>query len=627
MKINTFIAIATILFCGINANATDYVLYESWNNCSDGKLPEGWNTVGTDKTPSGYAASYFEYGDGMKVMTLPGSLQPYAVSYSTTLEGGKVDTKLITPEFTVPSSGAILSFTAVNYDPEGSVANKIGVFAVDKSSITEESIFTVRVPSNNVGEPANYTLSLDDYAGHEISLIIVNEGSGAGLLGIGTIFVSEYVGEIKDYTPLFTSVEESRKLKLEVGLLAPCKGFTATLTTSTGIEETYSSNKDLSEVYKYYDIPFKGFFTLKKDEVMEYTVTVTPNMENATPLVLRGSTGCCDGFPMVCVEEEGTGEKCGYCPAGAAGLEKFASEYGDRFIGIGIHCTDAFSTGVMEAADYANPFVTNPYFPIESLPGAMFNRKVSQSPTLFDEMDILVANLMKERSVAETKINTVVYDDATHAVSVRFSTRLALPLIGIELKAAVVLLADGLTGSDRKWWQYDYYSGTSKSDFLKQASVSWWPYMQFYCEYPTQFISPTDMTYNHVAMGIYPDFFGNGCPLKSDWTDKDKDESEISFVMPMQEVVDGFGVQNVDNTSVVALIFNGRTGEIIAADKLHASKYGPSGIESIAEDANPIRSYFIDLSGLCHTTAPKGISIRVTEFSDGSIQTKKTVIR
>lgn len=260
MKIKTFIAIATILFCGINANATDYVLYESWNNCSDGKLPEGWNTVGTDKTPSGYAASYFEYGDGMKVMTLPGSLQPYAVSYSTTLEGGKVDTKLITPEFTVPSSGAILSFTAVNYDPEGSVANKIGVFAVDKSSITEESIFTVRVPSNNVGEPANYTLSLDDYAGHEISLIIVNEGSGAGLLGIGTIFVSEYVGEIKDYTPLFTSVEESRKLKLEVGLLAPCKGFTATLTTSTGIEETYSSNKDLSEVYKYYYCcPIKNF--------------------------------------------------------------------------------------------------------------------------------------------------------------------------------------------------------------------------------------------------------------------------------------------------------------------------------------------------------------------------------
>ncbi len=349
MKIIRHLALVLmILGSSMTALANHYNLYEDWSNCTDSSLPEGWTTIGTDKTPSGYAASFFEYGDGMKVMELPGSPTPYVVSYSTTLEGGKVDTRLISPAFNVPEAGGILSFTAVNYDPDGSVANKIEVFVVEQGDKkNEESVFITRVPSNNVGTPATYNLSLGDYAGREISLVIANEGTGAGLLGIGTIFVSEYVGMIEDSTPLFTSKEESRKLSVGVKLLAPCKGFSASLTTSTGIEEDYSSNKDLSEALTLYNLPFKSSFTLNKGEVMEYTISVTPNMDGATPLVLTGSTGCGDGFPMVCVEEEGTGEKCGYCPGGAAGLEKFSDEYGERFIGIGIHCTETFNTGVM----------------------------------------------------------------------------------------------------------------------------------------------------------------------------------------------------------------------------------------------------------------------------------------
>ncbi|MBD5356948.1 MAG: hypothetical protein HDR88_08105 [Bacteroides sp.] len=623
MKLTKYLAIALLLLCSrFSSHAAEYALYEDWSTCADGKLPEGWTTTATDKTPSGYAASFFEYGEGVKVMELPGSTLPYAVSYSTTLEGGKVDTRLISPTFTVPTAGAILSFSAVNYNPEGSVANKIEVLVAEEDS-KEESILIARIPSNSVSNPANYNLSLGAYAGKELSLVIANEGTAAGLLGIGSILVTEYVGEFIDTTPLFTSTEENHKLSMAVRLLAPCKGFSATLTTSTGIEETYTSNKDLSEALNLYTLPFKSTFSLKKGEVMEYTVSVTPNMEGATPLVLTGSTGCGDGFPMVCVEEEGTGEKCGYCPGGAAGIEKFSNEYGNRFIGIGIHCTSAFSTGVMESPTYAEPFVNNPYFPIVSLPSAILNRKISQSPTYFDDMDTAVAKITEETSVAETQINSVVYDEDTHTVKVRFSTRLALPLVGTDLKAAVVLLADSLTGSDIKWWQYDYYSGTSKEDFLKQANESWWEYMKFYCEYPAELISPTDMTFNHVAMGIYPDFFGNGCPLRSDWTDGAVDESEISFVMPMQEVADGFGVQNPANTSVVALIFNGRTGEIIAADKAHASTYEVTGIESIQEDAAPLRSYFIDMNGVHHAVAPKGVSIKVTEYSDGTIRTEK----
>lgn len=632
MNINLpHIVAATIMaFAGFTgAQATDYTLYEDWSNCPDGSLPAGWTTVGTDKTPTGYAASFFGYGEGMKVMELPGAEGFYATSYSSTLEGGKVDTRLISPVFTVPSAGAILSFSAVNYNPEGEVANKIEVYVTDTDSgNTGESIFVTRIAANNIGSSEMCNISLGDYAGREISLVIANEGTNAGLLGIGTVTVSEYVGEIYDNTPMFTPVEETRKMTLSVGLLAPCKGFTATLTTSTGIDETYTSTKDLSQNFTSYALPFKSSFSLTKGEVMQYTVTVTPDMEGATPLILKGSTGCGEGFPSVCVEEEGTGEKCGYCPAGTAGLEKFSDLYGDRFIGIGVHCTDIFSTGVMESPTYAEPFVNNPAFPIESLPTAILNRRMEQSPTLFDEIQMTVEKILAENSVATTEITSVVYDEITNEVSVRFNTRLALPLTDTDLHAAAVLLADNLTGSDIKWWQYDYYSGTSKEQFLSEADESWWPYMQFYCEYPAQRISPTDLAFNHVAMGIYPDFNGYGCPLRSDWTDGEATSSEISFTMPMQEEANGFGVQNPADTSVAVLIFDSRTGAIIAADRLDASRYETSAVPvHTAETPVPLRTYYITTDGLRSVTPTPGISLRVTEYTDGTRNTEKILTR
>lgn len=601
------------------------VLHEDWTDCETGSLPSGWTTVGTTKTPGGVAAEYFSYGDGMKVMSLPGSETPYAVSYSTTLEGGKVDTRLASPELIIPSSGGILSFQAVNYNPEGAVANKIEVYVHDEATGAEESVFMTRVAANTVSTPATYNVSLGSYAGKEISLIFANEGTNAGLLGIGAITVCEYIGKIYDTTPLFSPKEQGRKLSLSVGLFAPCYGFDARLTTSTGLEETFTSSKDLSGSYQIYELNSKKSFTLRRGEVMEYTLTVTPKMEGATPLEYTGSTGCAEGYPSVCVEEEGTGEKCGYCPAGAAGLDKFTDDFGDRFIGIAVHCTEAFSTGVMEAPSYAEPFLNNPAVPIDGLPAAVLNRRLTTSPTAFNEINNTVSSMVNETSIAETQIESVTYDADSHNVNVKFKTTLALALPSAELNAATVLLADGLTGSDNKWWQKNYYSGTSKQQFLTQADESWWEYMQFYCEYPSEKISPTDMTFNHVAMGIYPDYYGAGCPLKSDWSDAESQESEISFEMPMQEEANGFGVQDAQKTSVVVLIFNARTGEIIAADKMDASSYQMADVKAIPEITEPTEVYYIGIDGVRYATAPKGLSIKVSVHPQGTLTTEKII--
>lgn len=281
----------------------------------------------------------------------------------------------------------------------------------------------------------------------------------------------------------------------------------------------------------------------------------------------------------------------------------------------------------MEAPSYATPFVNNPAFPIESLPDAVLNRKLSQNPTLFDNMDQSVADILSGTSIAETKIQTVQYDKDSHNVKVKFTTKLALPLRHAYLRAAVVLLANDLKGSSLKWRQHNYYSGTTKEQFLEKANEAWWEYMQFYCEYPTDNISPTDMSFNHVAMGIFPDFYGEGYQLKEDWSDNTPDVSEIEFVMPMQTEPNGFGVQDSNNTTVVALVFDTRSGEIIAADSVDASSYNSTDSNNIIRtDATPLSIHYFTLDGMRHSAAPKGIAVKVTTYSDGSIKTEKIMV-
>ncbi len=52
-----------------------------------------------------------------------------------------------------------------------------------------------------------------------------------------------------------------------------------------------------------------------------------------------------------------------------------------------------------------------------------------------------------------------------------------------------------------------------------------------------------------------------------------------------------------------------------------------SGIGSIGEDATPVNIYFVDINGVRHSIAPKGFSIRVSEYSDGTVRSEKVFLR
>lgn len=576
---------AAVILC-LTAVTTDAQTFfsHSWTD-SDQGLPDGWTTVGTDKTPSGEGASHFKK-EGWKVMENEAYPSPFAASFSSTEEGGKVETWLISPELDVPQCGGFIEFPSWT-SGGGSTACKMTVRISLSGSSTDDfnqsPLLTTRIkPADGI---SLQSINLSEFAGKSIRLAILNEGTQAGMLCIGNLTGYICKSSVSNSTPLIAAPGQFITVKLNLDIRAVCNGFDATITTSTGKTSSSACNKNLSEGLNNYKLSFSC--GAPDNDVLSYTVTITPRLEAATPIVVTGSTAISDGFPQTCLMEEGTGENCGYCPAGVAAIERFRDMYPDRFFGVGIHCTEAFSTGVMENPEYADPFVRN--LKINSLPSAVLNRSVTTSPSDFNSTDSAVKKILDGRSAARVVIDRVDCDMQTGETCVSFTSEMCAPLTGVQINACAILSADNLTGTSRKWFQSNYFSGMSKEDFLKQADVSWWPYMKFWCEYPSQKVSPSDRMFNDVAMGVYPDFDGQGCHLPSDWNKTLRKSESISFIMPMQQEYDGFGVQKIENTAVSVVLVNGGDGTVIAATQVKAKDYNKqlSGVEyTVNNDAS-----------------------------------------
>lgn len=564
------IIVWAILTAGISLSHAQTFLYEDWTGAT-GSLPAGWATTSTDKTPDGEAAEWFSKGEGWKVMDNGNYSGQFAASYSSTVEGGKVDTWLISPEFEVPAAGGFVEFPVWTIGPADTPACKMSVRMTTEGStpdsFTDNALLTTRI--RHADGVTSQMVSLAGYAGKKVRMAIVNEGTQAGILGIGAIGGSVCKINVSNRTPLLIAPGSDVSVSLSLDIQAICRGFDVTLTTSEGASATKSYNKEINGSLRGYEIAFPlGHPT---GDILTYTVEVAPRMEGVTPTELSGSLAIGEGYPQTCLMEEATGENCGYCPAGSAAIERFTDMYPGRFIGVGVHCTRQFSTGVMENPEYAEPYLAS--FLIEGLPNAVLNRNMKVSPTDYAGIDEAVRTLLEAQSAGNIVIDRVDCDMATGETTVRFTAGLCAPLTGVRLNACVILSADNLTGTSRKWYQSDYFSGTTEEEFLKNADASWWPYMKFWCEYPDTKVSPTDRAFDHVGMGVYPDFYGDGCKLPEDWSDGKAKSEAITFAMPMQTEYDGFGVQDVNDTAVTIVLLNAGDGSVVAAQQVKAADY------------------------------------------------------
>lgn len=243
------------------------------------------------------------------------------------------------------------------------------------------------------------------------------------------------------------------------------------------------------------------------------------------------------------VIEEGTGTWCGWCPRGAVAMDALINDASrPNFIGIAVHNGDP-----MTVAAYDNGVDLSGY------PGMNVNRKLLGEGVSTTAMQ----NLYDQEVVVPTIANVSVTGtyDGTGAISIDVSANFATQ-VSSEYRLAAVLVENGVTGTSSGYNQANYYAGGGSGAMGGYESL------------PDP-VPASQMVYDHVGRVLYGGYTGQAGSITVPTTASSTQSYNFTGTV---------GSFNASNLSVVGMLINSTTGEIMNANE------GPLGFVGIPEN-------------------------------------------
>ena len=260
-------------------------------------------------------------------------------------------------------------------------------------------------------------------------------------------------------------------------------------------------------------------------------------------------------YPRKVVMEEFTGSWCGWCPRGMAAIELLERDFPNDFIAIAVHSGDTF-----EPETYI-PILNG----VSGYPSANINRVVEADPYhgLVDD-DYGIKNLVEAVKALPTEAQIGVSSElSADKMEIKVTSyskfNLSLPNASAYV-VSYVLLEDSLAGQQSNYYSKELSSETGfTANNLPEELLT-------YFDQGSKFFA----IYNDVARGIY-DAWGIQGSLSG--TIQQGVPLQHTYTIPVPSAV-----KKTDNLSVVALLMDAYTGEIIAAEK---AKLGEEKLTSI----------------------------------------------
>lgn len=292
--------------------------------------------------------------------------------------------------------------------------------------------------------------------------------------------------------------------------------------------------------------------------------------------------------------EEFTGTWCGWCTRGYLAMEMIAEDYGDDVVAIAYHNGDPMQV------------TTDTPVSIGGYPSASLNRYPSIDPYYGSNnyefgISLDIEKSMDELAIADIDINASLDGDVINVTS---NVSFIQNIDNANYQVGYVLVSNGLKG--QTWVQSNYYSGESGYAGTPLEILTTWP------------SNVAGLTFNDVAIevsgmrgiaGSIPSTIVAGQAYSNDYT---------------IDIAGNELVQNIEDLVVTAFIIDKSNGFIINANKCPFSKF--SGVQSISDkDGLIIKSEYFDLSGRRVNNPEKGIFIKRSTLSNGSVITNKVV--
>lgn len=224
----------------------------------------------------------------------------------------------------------------------------------------------------------------------------------------------------------------------------------------------------------------------------------------------------------IVIAEEATGTWCGWCPRGAVFLEKMSSKYGNLFQGIAVHNNDPMANKFYDSS--LGVFLAG-----KGYPTVVVDRLTGIDPSGI-ETDFLSEIMIAPKGVIQ---NGAKFNKSTGELTVSLTTTFKEDVTG-DYRIACVLVEDGVTGTDTKYAQANYYAGGAKGvmgGFELKANP----------------VPANEMVYDHVARFIAPALTGlqNSFPASA--------TAGVKYTQNFTFNISGF---KSDNFHIVGMLIN-----------------------------------------------------------------------
>ncbi len=296
------------------------------------------------------------------------------------------------------------------------------------------------------------------------------------------------------------------------------------------------------------------------------------------------------------VVEEYTGLWCGWCPRGYVGMETMSAAE-PEFIGVAIHNSDPMEV----TADFPSPVSGFPSCYVDRSGGAK-SPSASSLKKYWGERSLEYTPVEINVSASRNDSNP---KDIDVTSSFRFVEAPANPC-----RISYMLLANGLTDPD--WEQKNFFSSRYEEG------------MDMFYGAPASIFG---LVYNDVLV-MFSSFPGEAgsVPAPADIVPYEMVSHDYTFHTGGSLSMSGYDLIGAagDNLTVVALMTDSVTGEVVNAAKV---SIGESGVAQTVADATVLKTEYVNLAGMKVDAPDHGMYIKVSYMSDGTVKAEKKVVK
>lgn len=502
---------------------------------------------------------------------------------------GESNDWMSTIQIEIPSDKYVLSWKSQSYKKNKTDVLRVYVWACDDefNTLSKATVERIENEGDKVyeetespgtgeetleGEWTERKISLDRYKGKKVYIAFLNRNYDQSMIFVDDIKV-EYDGKyaMGNTTPATVKMQTEVEVSGFVEIITKEEGAVFTSVTASYQDAAGNTMDNITRDGLHlvkgdrFEFKFDKKLPVEPGKITSFTLQVVLDGDMNK---INASVKNLSFVPTKkVVLEEGTGSWCANCPLGIIAIEHLQKSFPNNFIPIAVHSasggSDVYDFSAYCSALGFTAFPTGRINRIDTIynPIASVNGEYSYTSPAGNETftDIFVRELQKDTEL-EVNLSDATYDLGLNKITISATVRSAVDIDHANYRVLYVILENKLSGIQAN------NLGSTESPLLGEWGKGG--------KYATPYAA---ITYDHVARAYIGNTI-NGISGMVPTVMKASTPYDISIEDALPATI-----TNMDNASVVCMLLNANTNQIVNAAEIHFSD-NPLGVEETVNE-------------------------------------------